>query len=369
MRIGFDAKRAFHNTTGLGNYSRDIIRSLSLHYKENEYILYNPERGNVRDFVLNQNMKEVLPTDILGLIFPSFWREVSIVKQLLKNNIQIYHGLTNELPIGIEKTHIKTVVTIHDLIFLRHSNIYPIFDRYNFIRKFKRACRITNMIIAVSKQTKRDIIDFFDIHPDKIKVCYQGCNIAFKKIYDKPYRDMVRAKFSLPKEFVLNVGTIEERKNLLTLVKAMENIDFPLVVVGRKTRYFKRVYTYISKKKMQDKVIFLECTTIEELACIYKFAKVFVYPSVFEGFGIPIIEALYSGVPVVAATGSCLQEAGGEYSHYNAPYDVEAMSESISTILQDSNIRQKMIEKGKKYVGNFDDEYVAKSIMSVYENL
>ena len=173
MRIGFDAKRAFLNNTGLGNYSRDTIRVLSNFYPDNKYFLYTPkEKGNSRlAFLDNRNNTFVrTPQSLLNKALKSYWRSKSIVSDLFNNKIDIYHGLSHELPLGIEKTNIKTVVTIHDLIFIRYPHLFRTIDRKIYYKKFNSACHRADKIIAVSQQTKQDIIDFFLIPEEKIEV-------------------------------------------------------------------------------------------------------------------------------------------------------------------------------------------------------
>ena len=140
MRIGFDAKRAFLNNTGLGNYSRDTIRVLSNYFPDNKYFLYTPKaKENSRLSFLNSNSNTFVrtPKSLLNRALKSYWRSKSIVKDLFTNKIDIYHGLSHELPIGIEKTNIKTVVTIHDLIFIRYPHLFKAIDRRIYYKKFK----------------------------------------------------------------------------------------------------------------------------------------------------------------------------------------------------------------------------------------
>ena len=156
----------------------------------------------------------------------------------LKNNhIQLYHGLTNELPLGIHKSGIKTVVSIHDLIFIRFPELYPYFDRKIYKSKFKYACKIADKIIAISQQTKSDIIKYFGIKEEKIEVIYQGCHPIFQKPLPTEELERIKQQYQLPEKYVLNVGTIEKRKNLLSLVKAIKPLeDINLVIVGKKNK-------------------------------------------------------------------------------------------------------------------------------------
>ncbi len=173
------------------------------------------------------------------------------------------------------------------------SKILFFFDRKIHFWKFKKAADTADKIIAISEQTKRDIVEFLKVPESKIEVIYQGCHKAFKEQQSPEMIQETREKFKLPERFILNVGTIEERKNLLNVVKAINGTGIPLVVVGRKTKYYQKIENFLKKNKMQQQVLFLEGVSMDELAAIYKLADIFVYPSFFEGFGIPVIEALF----------------------------------------------------------------------------
>lgn len=370
MNIGFDAKRIFHNTTGLGNYSRDLVRILSKYFPENQYLLYNPKKGKVKRLVPNNlNVFEKLPQNFIGKLIPSVWRSKCIIKQLLQDKVDIFHGLTGELPYGINSTQVKTVVTIHDLIFVRYPQQYKAFDRKIYLKKFQYAAQFADVVVAISEQTKRDIVDFLHINPEKIKVIYQGCHPVFKQKLSDDFIQSVVKKYALPQKYLLYIGSVIERKNLLSAVKAVQQTGDHLVVVGDGDHYMQKVKNYLTQHQLQHQVTFLKGLTMEEIAVLYKKAEIFIYPSIFEGFGIPIIEALYSGVPVVTGQGSCFPEAGGLYSKYVDPYNINQITEAIHTIKNNENIRNEMIEKGLQYVHQFDDDNIAEQWNNLYQTL
>jgi len=367
MRIGFDSKRAFHNGTGLGNYSRDLLRILSKFNPDNKYFLYNPKKAKKARFNLTDNQIEILPQSKLWKKLSSIWRQKAIVKQLIEDKIEVYHGLSGELPKGIEKTNIKTIVTIHDLIFVRYPKLYSFIDRKIHFAKFKHAAQIADVVIAISEQTKRDIVDFLKINPNKIKVVYQGCNSAFKKEYSTELIKKTKEKYNLPEQYVLNVGTIEERKNLLSLVKAIRNVDIKLVVIGGdKSDYAQKIKAYIAENDLLDKVIFLKNVEVGEMAIIYQQAAIFAYPSIFEGFGIPIIEALYSKTAVITSKDGCFSEAGGAHSLYVNPLSVSEIKLAINLVLSNSDKRKMMEEKGLQYAQKFNDEVIVDEVYKLY---
>lgn len=371
MNFGFDGKRAANNQTGLGNYSRALISQLSVFFHQNQYFVYTPKVKQSRQ--ISAFLED--PTIQLKLrensLLPFLWRSFTVKRQLLKDQISIYHGLSNEIPFGLRSSKIKTVVTIHDLIFFRFPSNYKFIDRliYNF--KSKYACKNADLIIAISERTKQDIVEFYHTNPEKIKVVYQTCDDSFKQIVPQEYKENVRLKYELPEKYILNVGTIEPRKNLLLLVKALPEIsaDFKLVVVGKKKAYAKEVMAEIENLGLTERVIFLKDIPFSDLPSIYQLATVFSYPSFYEGFGIPIIEALYGGIPVVATTGSCLEEAGGPDSIYVDPNDAEALANAINRIIADPSLAYRMKEKGLAYVRQFNTDRVAAQLMDAYINL
>lgn len=378
MNIGYEAKRIFHNRSGLGNYGRDLVRMLSQHYPGHSYYLYNPKPAGHRLFQpaghrLFQpdgiQLVERLPRSRTDRLFYNLWRQRNVIKDLRNDRIELFHGLSGELPIGLTKHGIKSVVTIHDLIFLRYPELYSWIDRTIYFEKAKYAAHQANHIIAISEQTKRDIIEFLRVDESKITVIYQGCHPAFKRRYTEPEKQAIRRKYRLPQDFILNVGTIETRKNALLIVKAIEHLDVHLVIAGKKTPYVNELADYLEKHRLTAKVTFIHGASIDELAVLYQSALLFVYPSLFEGFGIPIIEALYSGVPVITSNVGCFEEAGGPHSRYVSPHDSQELSTAIATVLTDSVQRREMIDAGLAYSQNFNDDRIAGQIMSLYREI
>ncbi|HTI60650.1 glycosyltransferase family 1 protein [Mucilaginibacter sp.] len=371
MRIGYDAKRAFLNRTGLGNYSRWLIRSMVSYYPQNTYFLYTPKIRHQNGLSFPSGFQNVVAVVPRSKFFTSLWRSAGVVKDLKRDQVDLYHGLSHELPRGIDKKGIRSVVTVHDLIFMRFPQYFGAINRLIYSSKLKHACRVADKIVAISKRTKQDLIDLLNIPAEKIEVVYQGCDPIFKKDSSEQEKQAVLKKYDLPAEFILSVGTIEERKNLLQLINALPglNYDIKLVVVGRQTAYFNKVKRAIDLHHIANRVIFLNSVSFDELPALYQSAKIFVYPSRYEGFGIPVLEALCSGVPVIAATGSCLEEAGGPCSQYAAPDDVNGLAEKLNLVLGDEGLRQKMIAEGREYSANFDDKILAGQMFDIYKNI
>jgi len=380
MNIGFDAKMAYHNGTGLGHFSRNLIRSLSHYHPEHAYYLFNPKPSSL--FQLQaKNIHEVLPGSFFGKTFSSAWRNSWLKKDLVKHKIDLYHGLDHELPNGIDKTGIKTVVTIHDLIYERYPEQFSAWEVKNFSQKIRYACEHAGKVIAISEQTKQDILDFYKIPAEKIVVCYQSCNPAFNRTVSEEEKGRIKKLYNLPDQFFLNVGSVIERKNLLSICKAVfllrGEIDVPLVVIGNGKKYKQQVKDFIKQNGLEKKVIFLPenapaappgaFQTAIDFPAIYQSAIAMIYPSFFEGFGIPVLEALSSRLPVITSDVSCLPETGGEGAYYVHPASAEEIAEAMRRIYTDNDLRESMKEKGWRHAQNFTPQKCADSIMNVYK--
>lgn len=376
MNIGFDGKRAAQNRTGLGNYSRFVVRILSEQMPEDNYHLYVPNPRKT------PYLKEIPTLDRLHLHFArglwrlcrSAWRSLGICQDLRRDHIDIYHGLSNELPLNIRQAGCLSVVTIHDLIFLRCPQYYHWIDRKIYDYKFRRACQDADRVIAVSEFTKRDIMDFYHIPEQKIDVVYQGCDKAFARPVSEQRLDGVRQKYDLPPRYVLYVGSIEERKNVGLLIQALQickeqGRPFHLVMVGRSTAYCERQKACVAQLGLEDFCHFFHQVPFDDLPPLYRLAAAFVYPSRIEGFGIPLLEAITSGTPAIGCTGSCLEEAGGPGSIYVDPDNAEAMAQVVSRVLTDEDLRRRMIADGKEYARGFTDERLSEALMEVYKKL
>ena len=299
------------------------------------------------------------------------WRTFGMIDDIRRCNIDLYHGLSQELPWGIDKLNIKSVVTIHDCIFLRYPQLFDPLYRVIFKKKYAYSIKNADRIIAISEQTKKDIIHFFKADEDKIDVVYQGCNPIFYDPAVESSKQHIREKYNLTKEYILYVGTIEERKNLISIFKGLEHAktDLPVVVIGRPTKYLNEVKSYLEKANLNHRAIFLHHVETENLPAIYQNSKLFIYPSQFEGFGIPILEALNSGTPVITTNGSCFPEVGGDAVKYVNYKDNAGMQHTIDEVISNKELRKEMITKGKAQALKFREQHIAENIAKVYNKV
>ncbi len=376
MKIGFDAKRAYHNGTGLGHYSRNLIRAVSTYFPEHEYFLFTPSVTGRFDLQGKRQLHPETPGSFFGKKLPGLWRSRWILRDLERSRIDLYHGLSHEIPLGIGRAGVKSVVTIHDLIHERFPALYSRADVLIYRKKFRHACAHADRIIAVSQQTMRDIRDFYGVSPEKVEVVYQSAHPRFEESCSPEATEKVREKYQLPSRYLLYVGSIIPRKNLLGLCRALHrldgSLDIPLAVIGRGKDYRRQVEDYLIANQMKERVIWLSQADgpgLEDFPALYQGALALVYPSLFEGFGIPILEALWSGLPVITSTGSCFSETAGEAALYVEPGRDQDLAEAIWQVCSDEGLRTRMKEEGLRQALKFSPATAAKRLMQVYQGL
>lgn len=372
MRIGIDAKRAVYNSRGLGNYSRDLIRILTEQHPENSYLLFYAKKNKTALMNFPTNCQTIEPSSPLYRRLPSMWRSFGIPLDYHRQELDIYHGLSNEIPYQFGKNNTRTVLTMHDLIFLKFPELYPWIDQKIYRRKYLSSCKRADQIISISNQTKQDLLELTNLDEKKVVVIHQGCNPIFRLASNATKLSDIRTKYSLPDSYILTVGAIEERKNQMLIVKSLHQnkLDLPLIIVGKSVGSWQRdMELQISKLGLSNQVHFLNDVPNEDLPAIYQCSSLFVYPSLYEGFGIPLLEALNSGIPVISSRGSCLEEAGGPGSLYIDPNDSEELAMAIKLVLFDTERRKQMILAGYDHADLFSDKNIADKVNDVYLSL
>ncbi|MBO9592196.1 MAG: glycosyltransferase family 4 protein [Niabella sp.] len=382
MNIGFEAKRAYHNNTGLGFFSRVLIRLLADQFPEHTYYLFNPRPG--KSFHPDQkNIREVLPKAVLHRLLPAAWRSRWVTNDLCRMGIDLYHGLSHEIPAGLPQTGIPSVVTIHDLFPEIYPKQYKPIDVKIYRAKLRYACRNATKIMAISAETKSHIVKIYGTDPEKIDVIYQSCAPAFMVMEPEEKKEAVRKKYQLPETFFLHVGTIIERKNLLNICKALHlvrnELSIPLVVVGNDGGFKDKVKAYLKEVQLEDRVYFLSeqlalagkkpFVATEDLPALYQLATAMIYPSYFEGFGMPIIEAMAGGVPVITSTTSCLPEIAGTAAWLADPDSPEEMAAGFRKICTDASFAADMRSKGLENAQRFRPEVYAGDVMKLYQSI
>lgn len=372
MVIGFDAKRAFQNTTGLGNYSRMLICGLAQRHNEVHSFLYAPHMsGDYKNYFSGfANISTRQPSGI-DRHFPNLWRRWGVTVHLKGDKVDLFHGLSHELPHGIPRS-IRKVVTMHDLIVWRYPQYYSLFDRMAHRIKQRYACRIADVVVAISQQTKNDLIEYMHVPEAKIKVVYQSCDDIFWKPVSEQDKATVRDTYGLPERYVVCVGSIEDRKNQIAAVRALLELpaDIHLVIVGRPHgTYYNSLTSEIRRKKLNDRVHIITNADFDDFPALYANALASVYVSQFEGFGIPILESMCCDVPVVTSNISSMPEAGGDAALYADPNNPHQIAEQLQRVITDPQLRAELIAKGHQQRQQFTPDKIIADFYQLYSEL
>lgn len=372
MVIGFDAKRAFQNNTGLGNYSRMLLCGLASEHQNLRAFLYSPRISGeyAKYFSGYANISTRTPSSI-DRFFPDIWRRFGVTVHLSEDKVKLFHGLSHELPHGIPRS-IKRVVTMHDLIVWRYPQFYKPLDRVVHRIKQRHSCRIADVVVAISEQTKRDLMEYLHVPESKIRVIYQSCDPMFWEPVAESDIDYVRSTYHLPEKYVICVGTIEERKNQLAVVKAMAQLpaDVHLVIVGKNHGGYHAVLSgAIRSNGLTERVHILHDADFEDFPALYAGAVASVYMSLFEGFGIPILESMCCGTPVVTSNVSSMPEAGGDAALYADPKNPDEIAARLKSIIDDPVLRSQLVEKGKVQCQKFTPHLAVSGLYDLYMSL
>lgn len=371
LRLAFDAKRVFTNFTGLGNYSRTLLRNLSYYYPDFAYFLYTPA------IVRHPETRIFLNSPLFSVHYPRQWERPLWKKQKLgrlvnKHKIDLFHGLTNELPAALDRKSCCQVVTIHDLAFKQHPEFVSLPKRLQLESQVSHAIRQADHIVVPSRSTRNDVRRHYAVPESRLSVIYQSCSERFLQEKSAALLQEVINRYRLPDTYLLFVGALTARKNLIGVLEMLRQFvpseRPPLVVVGTGKAYEKKALRYLQKHQLQKWVHFVQ-PDFDDLPALFQKASVFVYPSLYEGFGIPVLEALFSKTPVVTAQTTALPEVAGPSALLIDPQDPEAMKAAVVQFLSDDAFRQKAIETGYQYAQRFRGEPVSEKLVDLYRDL
>ena len=361
MNIGFDAKRLFYNNTGLGVYSRLLVDGLVRNFPEHQYLLFAKSPWKSKFYPAFKDLKAITRNRPL-------WRTWSICEDIKREQCNLFHGLSHELPIGIEKLGIKSIVTIHDLIFKVDPTLYRWIDRMIYDKKWEHSCNVADSIVAVSQHTKRDLQEYYDVDPTKVQVIPPPVEQKLLEVNPSQIRD----KYKLPELFYLYVGSLTRRKNVKTILHAMlalpESDRVPLVIVGdgKRARVLKE---FVYANRMQKLIMFVGHISSVELPAFYQLSFGLIYPSLYEGFGIPIVESLLNKKPVITSNTSSMPEAAGPGGLLIDPRDSQHLAQEMAQLCNDSVLYGKLVEAGHKHALQFSPDNISSKQMQVYRDL
>jgi glycosyltransferase involved in cell wall biosynthesis len=364
MRIGFDAKRFFHNKTGLGNYSRSLINSLVELIPGNDYFLFD-SNGRSENITPPAGTEIVHPTRRIPL-----WRQIGISNQIEKLKLDIYHGLSAELPISRPRGT-KQVVSIHDIIFIKYSEYYKFFDRLIYTYKTRHAIYNADAVICASQVTKNDLMQIFSIDSEKVKVVYQSCAPEFNKSTSQEYIDQFKRENQLPSKFMLCVSKFEKRKNHIRLINAWRTLPteqrLPLILIGQIGDTFEQVQSLVNQIEEND-IMLLTDVQAESLPHFYQAAKWSIFPSEYEGFGIPVLESMSCNTPVLTSINSSMSEITGNHEGLFDPRDEVSIANAILRSM-DEEFRLSLINRIEDRIEIFSQQNIANQHVEIYKSL
>lgn len=375
MRIGLDARLAFYDKTGIGQYTRALLAYLpGVSTDQDHYFLFCDRQPVVNPW--SDPRLSIVPIPRKQRIL---WTNFSLPPHLKTKQIDLYHGVCNfELPI---RKVCPYVVTIHDLIPLFFPKLVPKKHLILFRVLMGWVVRIADKIITDSNSSKKDILDRFEIPEEKIQVIYLAHHAAYHPISDRNKIKSILEKYHLNGKYLLFTGVLEPKKNLLRLIEAFHLLktqinpdkDLKLVLVGGKgwgyVKTGENLSRLIEKRQLKGEVFFTGYVSEEDLPYLYNGAELFVFPSLYEGFGLPVLEAMACGTPVVTSKVSSLPEIVGEAGKLVDPYDPWNIAEGISEVLTNQTLRQSMIEKGLQRASLFSWQQTAAETLAVYRSV
>ena len=371
IKIGLDAKLLVSSCAGRGSYGRTLAGQLAALGGNLDLSLYTPDSGrdDLRQQIAEGERARFCYPHGLQLLGRDRWQTHGVISQMARDGIQVFHGLAGTLPAGLAKAGIRSVVTIHDLMFMHHPEYYGSADVKRLARTFRQTVAEADHIVAVSEQLRRDICQTSDADEHRVSVVYPGCPPRFSTDIHCSRLWQARDRYDLPDRYILTVGTIDEQKNQLLAVKALHHLpdDVSLVIVGRATPSADAIWEYQHSHGLPDRVVMLHDVPDAHLPAIYRMAEAFVFCSRYEGFALPIVEAIRTGLPVVACTGAGIEEAGGPHSLYVAPDDDAALAAAIARVLIGAPGRDARIRQSLAFAARFDNG--AESIAAIYRKL
>ncbi|MBI4232412.1 glycosyltransferase family 4 protein [Candidatus Peregrinibacteria bacterium] len=374
LRIGLNARYAQRGRTGIENYVINLVDNLGVIDKENQYLLFQcnykpqaniPVRENVQSFISR------FPTG--PLLLRLFWEHVVLFFEIRKKQVDVFHGPSMVLPL-FKPRSCKYVVTILDISNTKYPEAYTFFTRLYLHLFVYLAQKKADKIIVISESTKKDLIEYYKVNPQKIDVTYLAASSEFKPISDREKLEEVKAKYNLPDKFILFIGLLNPRKNVRRLILAFQKImdkapSYHVVIVGKKGWLFDEIFKEVNDQKLEKRVIFTGYVQQEDLPVFYNLASVFAFPSLYEGFGIPILEAMSCGCPVLTSNVSSMPEVAGNAGLLVNPTSVEEIAAGILKLLLDDALRKDFIQKGFVQVRRFSWKKCAHDTLDVYRSV
>lgn len=373
MRVGLDGYPLAEPRTGVGHYTLELARALALVSPSDQFELVSPApfTPDAQREIAHANLSNLRTTSLNASSIRGHWWSMGLPLYARKAGFDVFHGTNFDVPLWKRR---RSVVTIHDLSALLHSDKH----RSRMVRRARLrlplVVRMADMIITPTESIKREVCQHLGVKANKVVAIPLAARGGFQPL---PFRETVqtRERLGVEEDFLLFVGTLEPRKNLLTLLKALAQIigQSPLrpqlVIAGGGGWLMDESFAFIRDAALGDRLCLTGYLGDDELRALYSSCKAFIYPSVYEGFGLPPLEAMACGAPVIAGRIPALQETLGSAAHLFEPTDVEALAKSIVDLLRDESRRQRLGSAGRQRAAEFSWERTARHTLAVYEKL
>jgi len=374
MNIGIDATSIPKDKTGVGVYLINLIEEISKLDYNNKYYIF-VQNDDIDEFrVDNDNFTIVSINSKIyrKTFFRLFWEQFELPLKLKQLNIDVLHSPHYTTPLF---TKIKKIVTFHDMTFYITPEVHTFFKRTLFKLYMLVSSKFADKILTVSKSTSNDVQNILNVKPEKITVTYNAKSYIYRPIDDSSKIETVKNKYNISNKYILFVGTLEPRKNIKNLIMAFNKYKknnkskIKLVIVGKKGWMYEEIFEIVKTKKLENEVIFTGFVDLEDLPFLYNGAEAFIYPSIYEGFGIPVLEAMSCGTPVVTSNISSMPEIIGDAGLTINPKDSNELFQAIKTLLINKDLRKKYGKKGLERSRKFTWKNCAKITLATYEEV
>lgn len=371
MRIGIDATALPPHPVGAGNYIIQLIRAFARIKVNDEFVIFAQQRGQALISLPENDSFEWIILEDINPLSRLIWEQTLFPQLIKKSGVDLLHSMHYTRPV---KLPCASVVTFHDMTFFLYPELHTRAKRLFFPLAIRASARQADALTAVSENTRQDAIRILGISPEKITATQLGVDPAFRPINDAGFKRVIAEKYDLPERFILYVGLLEPRKNLPMLIRAYKRLidggeNFKLVLVGRYGWRYGELLRQINNLDLEGMVHFTGYVSQEDLPLVYNLSSLFVYPTLYEGFGLPALEAMASGVPVITTDVSSLPEIVGEAGILVPANNVEALYGAMIAVLGDEDLRRKMINKGIQRAAKFTWEQTAKLTFQVYQQV